>query len=94
MLPLGQCDDGLGLFSRPDASGGLKGSGMSGDMSMLSQPGPQPQPLGASEVGRSCCFQRGSCRIHSSGVPEWIVPERHHNDWIYKLVSKSVFLLN
>lgn len=32
--PLVQCDDGL--FSRPDASGGLQGSGMAGDGSALS----------------------------------------------------------
>lgn len=91
MLPLGQCDDGL--FSRPDASGGLKGSGTAGT-SARSQPGPQPQPFGVSEVGRFCCFQRGSSRIHSPGVPEWIVKERHHNVWLYKLVNKSDFLLN
>lgn len=42
MLPLGQREKGL--FSGPDASGGLKGSGASGDISMLSQPVPSPSP--------------------------------------------------
>lgn len=48
--------------------------------SALFQPG--PQPFRVSEVGRFCRFQRGSSRIHSSGVPEWIVTERHHNGWL------------
>lgn len=88
MLPLGQREEGL--FSRPDAPGGLKGGGAAGDISMLSAC-PSPSPL-ESLKWAVLLSSKGVLQNHSSGVPEWIVTERHHDGWCYKLVSKSVCL--
>lgn len=57
MLPLGQCDDGL--FSRPDASGGLKGSGTAGDISALSAWPLAPSPLEFLKWAGSAVFKGG-----------------------------------